>query len=353
MLCRYDTYALKCQDIFSVHGFPVGLIQCENNLLGIPRVGSGSFRHFVEKYARAKEYGAAPFETRFEGSRKRLVAIPGERVEAELVQGFPDARQRQAWLEATPATGIDLPPQSLDGVFTDPPYFDNVQYAELMDFCYAWLRQGLSHEIPAFSPSSTRSSAELTGNVTLGRDLDHFTEGLSAVFRHYAAALKPGAPFVFTYHHNDPDAYVPLVVAILDAGLDCTATLPAPAEMGASLHIARTDSSILDSVFVCRHLVSVRTDSSIVDALERDVAALAVAGIRATDGDRRCLRAGHAARVAVNRLRVTWDAADSLSRRMTRARNAIRHVVSLPSSPSSDGAPTTRSAESDDVAAAI
>ena len=30
MLCRYDTYALKCQDIFSVHGFPVGLIQCEN-----------------------------------------------------------------------------------------------------------------------------------------------------------------------------------------------------------------------------------------------------------------------------------------------------------------------------------
>jgi putative DNA methylase len=56
MLCRYDTYALKCQDIFSVHGFPVGLIECENNLLGIPKVGSGSFRHFVEKYRRAKEY---------------------------------------------------------------------------------------------------------------------------------------------------------------------------------------------------------------------------------------------------------------------------------------------------------
>lgn len=60
MLCRYDTYALKCQDIFSVHGFPVGLVQCENNLLGIPRVGSGSFRHFVEKYLRAKEYCRAP-----------------------------------------------------------------------------------------------------------------------------------------------------------------------------------------------------------------------------------------------------------------------------------------------------
>ena len=35
MLCRYDTMALKSLDIFSVHGFPVGLIQCESNFLGI------------------------------------------------------------------------------------------------------------------------------------------------------------------------------------------------------------------------------------------------------------------------------------------------------------------------------
>src|SRR5439155_2674909 len=55
MLCRYDTYALKCQDVFSVHGFPVGLVQCENSLLGIPGIGAGSFRHFVEKYVRAKK----------------------------------------------------------------------------------------------------------------------------------------------------------------------------------------------------------------------------------------------------------------------------------------------------------
>ena len=63
MLCRYDTYALKCQDIFSVHGFPVGLVQCENNLLGLPKVGAGGFRHFIEKYLRAKDYCTHPFET--------------------------------------------------------------------------------------------------------------------------------------------------------------------------------------------------------------------------------------------------------------------------------------------------
>ncbi|HKM74448.1 MAG TPA: hypothetical protein VJX94_31055 [Stellaceae bacterium] len=43
---RYDTMALKSLDVFSVHGFPVGLVQCESNLLGIvngngANVGSG------------------------------------------------------------------------------------------------------------------------------------------------------------------------------------------------------------------------------------------------------------------------------------------------------------------------
>src|SRR5262249_37237645 len=102
MLCRYDTYALKCQDIFSVHGFPVGLIQCENNVLGIPGVGSGSFRHFVEKYDRAKAYCEQPFETMRTKGRKWLRPVAGERIEAELMSSPEEltGRGRQAFLVA-------------------------------------------------------------------------------------------------------------------------------------------------------------------------------------------------------------------------------------------------------------
>jgi adenine-specific DNA methylase len=164
MLCRYDTYALKCQDIFSVHGFPVGLVQCEDNLLGIPKVGSGAFRHFIEKYRRAKEYCVHPFETQATGGKKKTIPIAGERIEATFVHGFPKSGERQAWLESASATAIELPPNSLDGVFTDPPYYDNVQYAELIDFCFVWLRIPLSREFPCFKPHSTRSTSELTGN---------------------------------------------------------------------------------------------------------------------------------------------------------------------------------------------
>lgn len=324
MLCRYDTYALKCQDIFSVHGFPVGLVQCENNLLGIPRVGAGAFRHFVEKYLRAKQYCEAPFETRRNGKRKEVVPIPGERIMAEIVRHFPVEDERQAQIAASPATEVALSPGSLDGVFTDPPYFANVQYAELIDFNYVWLRQGLREEFTEFAPPTTRSSEELTGNVTLGRGIEHFTEGLSAVFSHYAAALKPDAPFVFTYHHNDPASYVAVVVAILDAGLDCTVTLPAAAEMGASLHILGTNSSVLDSVFVCRRTkVARQASADIHGILTQDAALMVAAGVKVSPGDIQCLASGHVARVAINRLRDGWDKGASLPVRMKRAEECL------------------------------
>ena len=319
MLARYDTYALKCQDIFSVHGFPVGLVQCENNLPGIPKVGAGAFRHFIEKYRRAKEYCLQPFETRHKGHRKELIPILGESIRAKQVKRFPKANLREAWINSRSAEQVPLEPDSLDGVFTDPPYFDNVQYAELMDFCYVWLRLALGNEFDAFKAPSTRTLQELTGNEAMGRGLEHFTLGLSEIFRHYAGALKPGAPFVFTYHHNDPNAYIPMVVAILDAGLDCTATLPTPAEMGASLHIARTKSSVLDSVFVCRK-VKVGVESETVhDRLKSDLSALQKAGLRVTEGDIRCLLAGHIARKVINRLREGWESGATPRERMGRA----------------------------------
>ncbi len=326
MLARYDTYALKCQDIFSVHGFPVGLVQCENNLIGIPKIGAGAFRHFIEKYRRAKDYCRQPFETRQKGRRKELVPILGESIMAEQVTRFPKANAREAWINSRSAERVPLEPDSLDGVFTDPPYFDNVQYAELMDFCYVWLRLALGNEFDIFEAPSTRTLQELTGNDAMGRGLEHFTTGLSKIFSHYAEALKPGAPFVFTFHHNDPDAYIPIVVAVLDAGLDCTAALPAPAEMGASLHIARTKSSVLDSVFVCRKMkVGVEVET-VLDKLDSDLLALRRAGLRITEGDIRCLLAGHIARTAINRLRVGWEAAATPPERMELASMLIAEL---------------------------
>ena len=79
MLCRYDSMALKSLDVFSIHGFPIGQIQCESNLLGIEGdgvvIGSGGLLNIIDKFAKAKAYCTRPFEIRHEGQRKIPVFV--------------------------------------------------------------------------------------------------------------------------------------------------------------------------------------------------------------------------------------------------------------------------------------
>ena len=40
-----------------------------------------------------------------------------------------------------PAQDTDLPSASVDAIIFDPPYHNNVNYAELSDFFYVWLKR--------------------------------------------------------------------------------------------------------------------------------------------------------------------------------------------------------------------
>ena len=318
MLCRYDTTALKSLDIFSVHGFPVGLIQCESNFLGIMDedkkvcIGSGGWRNIAEKFRKAKSYCDTPFEVRHRGPRKEIVQIQDEWI-GNYRPGENNVPPRTVELHCADSAVSELAASSLDAVFTDPPYFGNVQYAELMDFCYVWLRRLVGKQEKGFKNDSTRNPQELTGNTDMGRGLDHFTEGLAAVFCKISKALKPGAPLSFTYHHNTIDAYFPIAVAILDAGLVCSATLPCPGEMSASIHINGTESSIIDTVFVCRStgVVSKRTLTDSAEGVSllvrEDLEKLQKGSVKPSRGDTRCIAHGHLIRLAVWNLRKSWN----------------------------------------------
>ncbi len=316
MVCRYDSAALKSLDVFSVHGFPVSLIQCESNLLGIYRekralnVGSGGWSNIIEKYVKAKEYCREPFEMRQTARGNRKVVIKGEWIGAGK-NGKPGKEVTLLCQSAAKAEALTAKP--VDGVFTDPPYLGNVQYAELMDFCYVWLRRLGGQQLPAFKNASTRHPDELTANATEARGMEHFAQGISEVFQRGAASLRSGRPFVFTYHHNRIEAYYPIALALLDASLVCTASIPCPGEMGASIHINGTGSSIVDTIFVCRAHGSISrrllaaSAEQLAALVSADINQLRNASLEPTRGDIRCLLMGHLVRLAVWRLRASWD----------------------------------------------
>lgn len=327
MACRYDTMALKSLDVFSVHGFPIGFVVCESNILGIRNggnspVGSGGWTNITDKYTKAKRYCDDPFEVEVVDGRKRTVHVPGEWI-GEARHG---SRMREVVIECGSSTDpLGVPDGSLDAVLTDPPYFGMVQYGELMEFCYVWLRRLMGHDFAGMERASAHHSDELTGNDTQGRDLAHFTEGLAAVYAHAARALKSGAPLAFTYHHNKLEAYAAIGVAILDAGLTCTTAIPCPAEMGGSIHISGTGSSIVDTVFVCRTTGTTAQASLFEDAtglaliVANDIANLRSAGLKGSDGDIRCVVFGHLARMAIWNLRCAgWNKDSDTKQKLSR-----------------------------------
>jgi hypothetical protein len=339
MLCRYDTMALKSLDIFSIHGFPVGYIQVESNLLGLRNgnalpVGSGGWVNITEKYTKAKRYCTHPFEVAFDGRKKTTVPMRGEWI-GDTNPEHPTAHPRGIDISCASATGAKLKPASLDGVFTDPPYYGMVQYGELMHFCYVWLRKLMGKAFPGLEQVSTKHADELTGNDTAERNLAHFAEGLANVYTRMAKALKPGAPLVFTYHHNRQEAYLAVGMAILDSGLTCSASLPCPAEMGGSIHIHGTASSIVDTVFVCRDRGTTPRAWLFDDAdglaaiMAEELKELRAAGMKPTAGDIRCVALGHITRMAIWQIRPAWDTDLSVEKKLAVFRAAMNGIATL------------------------
>jgi hypothetical protein len=91
--------------------------------------------------------------------------------------------------------------------------------------------------------------------------------------------------------------------------------------MGASLHISKTGSSVLDSVFVCRRepnqSASWADQPDLLELLTNDCSALARAGVRVTLGDIRCLARGQLAGRYVRSKRKAWSTTAPLSKRLS------------------------------------
>jgi len=68
-------------------------------------------------------------------------------------------------LQGNAADLSGLPDGSVHAVVTDPPYYDNVMYAELSDFFYVWLKRTVGHLYPAwFAAHLTDKDAEAVAN---------------------------------------------------------------------------------------------------------------------------------------------------------------------------------------------
>jgi len=256
--CMLATYkgGEGIRQVFAYHAFIPPKEALENNPWGAGRSGGSLPYLYSTKLKKAVEYARQPTE-RFISARgnRREVGIPGERIEAHLVPVFADLVSKpDADTLLLCQSSEDLPVQDgeVDAVITDPPYFDNVMYAELSDHFYVWLRLLLRDSHPAFQSELTPKLSELVKASKQGKDEQFFLEGLNRVLRECYRVLKPDGPLIFTFHHKEPEAWASTLQAVLDAGFYISALYPIQAEMGGSLHIRDLEAIEYDAVIVCR-----------------------------------------------------------------------------------------------------
>ena len=127
-----------------------------------------------------------------------------------------------------PADSLDhIEGQSIDVVVMDPPYYDNVMYAELSDFFYVWLKRTAGHVFPElFRRQLTDKDNEAVANrarfqgrkgakALAGRD---YQERMAAIFRECRRVLKPDGIMTLMFTHKATGAWDALTTGLMTAG---------------------------------------------------------------------------------------------------------------------------------------
>lgn len=150
---------------------------------------------------------------------------------------------------------------SIDCVVMDPPYYDNVMYAELSDFFYVWLKRTAGYVYPElFRRQLTDKENEAVANpakfkgekgakALAGRD---YQQRMAAIFAEMRRVLKPDGIMTLMFTHKATGAWDALTKGLMEAGFVITASWPINTEAEGSLHIKDKSAANSTIFLVCR-----------------------------------------------------------------------------------------------------
>jgi putative DNA methylase len=209
---RWDRYYPKAFEATANHRFSLTGFAAEVNLLSVR--GRGTLARRVEH-----SLGASRWAEGLDGAAPRRAAArrPDRLTATEL--------DRPAVVRGSSTRQL-LPDESVDLVLTDPPYYDDVQYAELGSLFLAWAQAiGLIAE-----SIHVDFRSEAVPNSIRGTGTERYCELLSGVLIETNRTLKPAGRVVLTFHNTSGQAWWALARALGRAGLYVSALAVAHAE---------------------------------------------------------------------------------------------------------------------------
>ncbi len=283
------------RQVFSHHAFIPAKAPFEAHLWGVGSASGGSSGGFASLYSTrlkaARRWMAAPQESTITDGQRVRSRVRGERLgwrPATTFQELLDGSGDVLLLNQSSSSLPQIPDRSVDLCVTDPPYADNVMYAELSDYFYVWLRQLLPNHA-SFQAELVDDAQEAVQNPHRGRDGDAYARLLGEVFVEVARVLKDEGRLTFTFHHANQGAWHHLCAALVSSGFIVERWWPVFAEMESALPIlGKEHNGHLDIVFVCAKRGSVVRPAR-QDTVTRMGQRLAAAGLPMVAADHRAL----------------------------------------------------------------
>ena len=170
-----------------------------------------------------------------------------------------------------------VPDSSQTLVCIDPPYYDNVMYAELADFFYVWEKRTLGIVWPEFygddltdkKNEAVANLARFAGAGKRRKELANadYEAKMTAIFAECSRVLRDDGVLTVMFTHKRAEAWDTLGMSLMEAGFTIESSWPVATESDNSIHIAAKNAASSTIMLVCRK----RAASSGVAAFFEDV----------------------------------------------------------------------------------
>ena len=152
-------------------------------------------------------------------------------------------------------------------ITTDPPYYDNIGYADLSDFFYVWLRRSLSSIFPSlFGTLAVPKAEELVAAPYRHGSKEEaetfFLDGMGQAMRRLAEQAQPALPVSIYYAFKQSETkgdtgisstgWETFLAAVIQSGFAVTGTWPMRTELGNRMIGMDTNALASSIVLVCR-----------------------------------------------------------------------------------------------------
>jgi adenine-specific DNA methylase len=152
--------------------------------------------------------------------------------------------------------------ESIEAVIVDPPYHDNVMYAECSDFFYVWMKRSLGSVFPEiFNEDLTNKDDEAVANVARFADLGRqkralatqdYERKMASSFSEMHRVLKGDGVLTVMFTHKKVEAWDTLATSLIGAGFAIHSSWPVHTESKHSLHQAKKNSASSTILLTCR-----------------------------------------------------------------------------------------------------